>query len=124
VVKRGGKEYQNFPPLHDSHALHQPHYNLEDSQGNTLLDHADIEEELVTYYKELLSEPPVDRMPTIRKVTQHIPTLITAEQNMALMRPISQEEVDHPSPHYLKGYQGNAPLGKPLGPASSSHFWQ
>jgi hypothetical protein len=67
---------------------------LEDSQGNTLLDHADIEEELVTYYKELLSEPPFDRTPAICRITQHIPTLITPEKNKSLMRPISQEEVD------------------------------
>jgi hypothetical protein len=32
--------------------------------------------------------------PAICKVTQHIPALITPEQNNALMRPISQEEVD------------------------------
>jgi len=61
---------------------------LEDSRGNTLLDHADIEEDLVTYYKELLSEPPFDRTPSIHRITQHIPTLITHEKNRSLMRPI------------------------------------
>jgi hypothetical protein len=52
---------------------------LEESKGNTLLDHADIEDELVSYYKELLSEPPLDRMPSIRRITHHIPTVITKE---------------------------------------------
>jgi hypothetical protein len=89
MVKGRGKNTKFF---HRS-MIHRCYINritkLENSQGNTLLDHADIEEDLVTYYKELLSEPPVDRMLAIRKVTQHIPALITLEQNNALMRPIS-----------------------------------
>jgi hypothetical protein len=43
--------------------------NIEDSRGNTLLDHEDIEDKIVTYYKELLSKPPFDRTPTIRIIT-------------------------------------------------------
>jgi hypothetical protein len=77
---------------------------LEDAQGNIILNHEEIEIELVNYYKELLSEPPIDRTPTINHITQHIPSLITPEQNQALMRPITQEEVD-------QGSQGHA-LGK------------
>jgi hypothetical protein len=30
-----------------------------------------------------------------QKITRHIPSLVTQEQNEALMRPITQEEVDH-----------------------------
>jgi hypothetical protein len=67
---------------------------LEDNQGNPILDHASIEAELINYYKYLLMEPIRDRMSTIRKITRHIPSLITKEQNETLMRPITQEEVD------------------------------
>jgi hypothetical protein len=40
---------------------------LEDAQGNPILDHEGIETELISYYKDLLSEPPIDRTPTINK---------------------------------------------------------
>jgi len=63
--------------------------NLENAQGNTLLSHQDIMQELTTYYKDLLSEPLGDRTKAIGRVTVNIPKLITREQNEALMTPIS-----------------------------------
>jgi hypothetical protein len=50
---------------------------LDDSQGNTLITHQEITHELTNFYKDLLSEPKVDRTSTIERVTQNIPTLIT-----------------------------------------------
>jgi hypothetical protein len=86
-LKEGGNK--NF--FHRS-MIHKRYINhitkLKHSHGNTLLDHADIEEELVTYYKELLSETPFDITPSICRIIQHIPTLIIPEQNKSLMRPI------------------------------------
>jgi hypothetical protein len=67
---------------------------LEDSQGTPCLTHQEIMHELSGFYKDLLSEPHVDRTSTIERVTQNIPTLITQEHNEALMTPITQEEVD------------------------------
>jgi hypothetical protein len=54
---------------------------LEDAQGNQILDHAGIESELISYYKDLLSEPIMDRTQAINKITQHIPSLIMLEHN-------------------------------------------
>jgi hypothetical protein len=67
---------------------------LEDAQGNPIRDHDRIAEELINYYKDLLTEPIDDRMPTIHKITRNIPSLVTQEHNEALTRPITQEEVD------------------------------
>jgi ABC-type sugar transport system permease subunit len=67
---------------------------LENDQGEKLLTHKDIEQELINFYKNLLSEPIQDRSTTISKITQHIPALITEEQNTALIHPITIEEVD------------------------------
>jgi exonuclease III len=50
---------------------------LDDSQGNTLLTHQEITHELTDFYKDLLSEPKVDRTSAIERVTQNIPTIIT-----------------------------------------------
>jgi hypothetical protein len=68
---------------------------LEDAQGNPIREHNQIVEELNTYYKELLTETNEDREEAIQKITRHIPSLVTQEKNEALMRPITQEEVDH-----------------------------
>jgi hypothetical protein len=78
--------------------IHRRHVNrithLEDSQGNIIREHTKIEEELLRYYQDLLTEPNVDRTEAIQRVTEHIPSLVTSEQNAALTRPITQEEVN------------------------------
>jgi hypothetical protein len=81
---------------------------LDDSQGNTLLTHQEIMHELTDFYKDLLSEPNVDRTSAIEWVTQNIPTIITQEQNEALMTPITQAEVDQAIQEL--------PIGKAPGP--------
>jgi hypothetical protein len=42
-----------------------------------------MEEELVTYYQNLLTEPLKERTQDITQITQHIPSLISEEQNVA-----------------------------------------
>jgi hypothetical protein len=41
--------------------------------------HEELEEELVTYYQNLLSDPRRDRSQAIAQITQHIPSLISEE---------------------------------------------
>jgi hypothetical protein len=67
---------------------------LEDAQGNPIREHKLIAGELNSYYKELLMETNENREDAIQKITRHIPKLVTQEQNEALMRPITQDEVD------------------------------
>jgi hypothetical protein len=78
--------------------IHRRHINrithLEDEQDNLIREHTHIEEELNRYYQNLLTESKEDRNESITRVTSHIPSLITPEQNDALKRPITQEEVD------------------------------
>jgi hypothetical protein len=73
--------------------MHRRHINrithLEDSQGNLIREHSKIEEELLRYYQDLLKESVTDRSEAIRRVTTHIPALITPEKNAALTRPIT-----------------------------------
>jgi hypothetical protein len=53
-----------------------------------------MEAALVDYYQNLLTEPIQDMHEAITKITQHVPSLVTQEQKLALLRPISPEEVD------------------------------
>jgi len=62
---------------------------LEDNQGNPILDHTSMEEELTNYYKDLLTEPIKDRTLAIHKINRHIPFVDTKEQNESLTRPIT-----------------------------------
>jgi hypothetical protein len=92
--------------------IHQRHINrikhLEDEQGQRIRDHERIEEEIHRYYHTLLIENNRDREEAISRVINHIPKLITLEQNAALNRPISKEEVEK----LVK----DMPLGKAPGP--------
>ena len=56
--------------------------------------HPDIEHELLTYYRHLLSEPPTNHTQDIESIINHIPKEVTKEKTEALMHPITQEEVD------------------------------
>jgi len=49
---------------------------------------------MLSCYKNLLSEPPVDQSWAIETILKNIPKEVTKEQNEALMRPITREEVD------------------------------
>jgi hypothetical protein len=63
-------------------------------EGETLHSHADLENHLVDYFQDLLTEPIPDRSEAISQITRHVPTLVTQEQNEALLRPFTIEEVD------------------------------
>jgi hypothetical protein len=93
-LKEGEKNTKLFHRSMVHHRYINKITQLEDAQGNPIREHNRIVEELTNYYKDLLTETIDDRMPTIDKITRHIPSLVTLEQNEALMRPITQEEVD------------------------------
>jgi hypothetical protein len=81
--------------------------------GKIIHSHEDLEEELVAYYQNLLTEPQKDRSQAITRVTQHIPTLIMEEKNVTLLRPITLEEVDQALQDTPKG-KAPGPMASPL----------
>jgi len=68
--------------------------HLTSDTGEHLYAHEDIATTLTDYYRNLLTEPSPNRSEAIAKITQHVPFLVTQEQNAALLRPITIEEVD------------------------------
>jgi hypothetical protein len=68
--------------------------HLVSDEGETLYSHADLETNLVDYFQDLLTEPIPDRQAAINKITRNIPSLVTQEKNVALLRPFTIEEVD------------------------------
>ena len=63
--------------------------HLVSEQGMEIQQHADIEKEILSYYKNLLTEPPLDRSCAIDSILKNISKEVTKEQNEALMRPIT-----------------------------------
>ena len=57
-------------------------------------NHAEIEKEFINHFQAVHQEPLFDRHPTIEKITQNIPKVITEEHNQLLLRPVSTQEVD------------------------------
>lgn len=57
-------------------------------------EHGEIEKTLVDHLQSLLHELELDQSYFTHKITQHILSLVTQDQNVAPMRSISQEEVD------------------------------
>jgi len=62
--------------------------------GERLEEHQAIEVELVSHLKSVVQEDQSDRRPTINKILQHIPKLITEEHNHLLLRPVTLLEVE------------------------------
>jgi exonuclease III len=81
---------------------------LEDDQGTPIKDHDQIADALNSFYQDLLTETNTNREEAIEKVTRHIPRIINTDHNSALLRPITQTEVDHAVE--------NMPPGKAPGP--------
>lgn len=53
-----------------------------------------MEQVLVDHFKNLLSEPQENRTEAIMKISKEIPKLVTRDQNLALMRKATLEEVE------------------------------
>ena len=54
----------------------------------------DLEQELNTFFKELLEEPGLDRGRAIQNVMRFIPRKITDAQNEMMLRLIDRQELD------------------------------
>ena len=53
-----------------------------------------MEDMLVRNFKDMVTEPNPNREANIQRITAHIPSKVIREQNLALMRVITMEEVE------------------------------
>jgi hypothetical protein len=88
-IKEGKRNYKFFhrSMLQRRHTNHITH--LVWDQGMEIQKHADIEHELLTYYRHLLSEPPTNHTQAIESIINHIPKEVTKVKNEAHMHPIT-----------------------------------
>jgi 23S rRNA U2552 (ribose-2'-O)-methylase RlmE/FtsJ len=87
---------------------HNKIMKIRDQDGIERESHKDIETTLVNHFHRIAQEHNQDRMKAIQKIIQHIPHLVTEEQNNNLSKPIAEEEIDQALQEM--------PNGKPPGP--------
>jgi hypothetical protein len=73
---------------------HNKILKIRDQYGIERESHKDIETTLVNHFQGIAQKPNQDRTEAIQKVIQHIPCLVTDEQNNNLNKPIVEEEID------------------------------
>ncbi len=67
---------------------------INNSQGEKLENHEDMEKELRDHFQETLKEHTRSKTATIQEVTRDIPKLIIAEHNQNLLQAVSKQEVE------------------------------
>jgi len=67
---------------------------LNNEEGETFQSHQEVATLLTRHFNNIAQEPEVNRAEEIEELTQAIPKLITNEQNLALRREVSLEEVE------------------------------
>ena len=85
--------------MHDLYALdvtisHNNINFINNSQGDHLDVHEDIENELKEYFQNILREPLGIRNQAIQSITRHIPKIIMDDHNVMLLHPITLHEVE------------------------------
>ena len=69
--------------------------HITNTQREQVEQHEEIEKVLLDHFKRIQQEESsIDRQPTIDKISQLIPRLVTAEHNQMLLRPVSLHEVE------------------------------
>jgi hypothetical protein len=67
---------------------------IRDRDGIERESHKEIKNKLVNHFQGIAQEPNQDRTEAIQRITQHIPKLVTEEQNINLNKSITKEEID------------------------------
>lgn len=68
-----------------------------------MVEQAEIEQVLIDHHKEILTEPQADRTRAIQEICSAIPSLVTEDQNKALMRVVTLEEIEETMKAMKKG---------------------
>ena len=82
-------------------------FSIKNEEVLRLTQHEEMEYTLVSHFKDLLTEPQTNREEAIGRICIEIPNMITRDQNLALMRAATLEEVEE----IVKGMKKNKAPG-------------
>lgn len=120
-LKEGAKNTKFFHKTTVHQRMRNQISQVNNAQGVKVETQEEIEHEFLHYFKEMSQEPNINRDEAIDNITRQIPRLITEEQNILLLKPISLQEVEI-AVNSLK-------VGKAPGPDGFTsiffqHFWE
>jgi hypothetical protein len=93
-LKEGERNTNFFHRKTIARRSHNKIFKIRDHDGIERESHQDIENTLVNHFQGIDKEPNQDRSEAIQRITQHIPKLVTEDQNVSLRKPIAKEEID------------------------------
>jgi exonuclease III len=93
-LREGERNTKFFHRTTIARRAHNKILKIKDQDGIERESHKEIETTLVNHFHGIAQEPNKDRTEAIQRITQHIPHLVTEEQNNNLNKPIVEEEID------------------------------
>ena len=93
---------------------------IKDSNGERLENREEIEEELDHHFHDIMTKPILERSGGIEQITQHIPALVSQDQNYLLMNPIQRQEAEEVIKQ-MENSKASGPYGFTVN--FFHHFW-
>eukprot|EP00253_Pinus_taeda_P013020 PITA_13020 len=93
-LKEGEKNTKFFHRSTIQRRMHNNIAFINNNQGDRIEKHEDIEKAFRDHFQEALKEQPGSYEAAIKAVTQHIPKLITEDQNQNLLKQVTMQEVE------------------------------
>eukprot|EP00253_Pinus_taeda_P009835 PITA_09835 len=93
-LKEGEKNTKLFHRSTIQLRMHNNIAFINNSQGDRIEKHEDIEKAFRDHFQEALKEQPGSREAAIKAVTQHVPKIITEDQNQNLLKQVTMQEVE------------------------------
>lgn len=93
-LQEGERNTKFFHQIVIKHKHFNRIFSLKNQECRHLVHHEEITEELILHFQTLFTEMEVDIQEAIQQIQQHIPSLISKDQNEALMLEISLKEVE------------------------------
>jgi hypothetical protein len=101
-LKEGERNTKFFHTTTIARRTHNKILKISDRDGIERESHKEIENTLVNHFQGIAQEPNLDKIESIQRIktksiqriTQHIPRLVTEEQNININKPIKKEEIN------------------------------
>jgi len=93
-LKEGERNTRFFHQTMVHHRQRNIIFSIKNENGERIVEQEGIERVLMDYHKGILTESQLDRSEVIRQICMAIPRMVTDDQNRALMRAASLDEVE------------------------------
>lgn len=93
-LREGERNSKFFHKAMIQHHQRNRIFSIKNTRGQRITQHKEMEQELVGHFKGILTKPQRNIIEAIDRISNEIPKMITRDQNLALMRAATLEEVE------------------------------